>query len=227
MKNEETIIIIPPPWELTGSGYIILFKFPSEFFEKEGNIPPVLNKYLKFRVGAVILVNYTSSDVGPYKELLFIPGIFHYEKKYYLSISKIYVSTIASVINGQNNWGIPKELADFELKNLGNKSEKFIISKGNKMIMDITFSPGKLALPIHNKFFPVPFIQYFLEKLFFYKLSAKGKGKFAEILDIQINDEYFPDVNKIKPLTVIKIEDLILSLTPSREEILHRIKKKA
>jgi hypothetical protein len=211
MNNQKNIItnniiIAPAPWKLTGYGYIILFKFPTEFLKKEVYIHPFLNKLLKFGIGGIILVNYTGSNVGPYKELLFIPGIFKYKKRYYFSISKIYVSTLASIINGQRNWGIPKEPADFKIENIENE-ERIIISKENKMIMDITFTSGKLILPLNNKFFPLPFMQYYLDKLFFYKLSGKGKGKFSEILDIKVNKEYFPDIMKIEPLTVIKIED--------------------
>jgi acetoacetate decarboxylase len=56
-----------------------------------------------------------TSGVGPYQELLFIPGLFHIDGRYTFSISKIYVSTEASVRSGIENWAIPKELADFKI----------------------------------------------------------------------------------------------------------------
>jgi hypothetical protein len=37
-------------------------------------------------------------------------------KSVILSISKIYVSTQDSIDNGQKNWGIPKEMAHFEVQ---------------------------------------------------------------------------------------------------------------
>jgi acetoacetate decarboxylase len=57
-----------------------------------------------------------TSGVGPYKELLFIPGVFHINGRYTYSISKIYVSTEASVRSGIENWAIPKEVADFTIE---------------------------------------------------------------------------------------------------------------
>ncbi|GAB3639487.1 acetoacetate decarboxylase family protein [Spirosoma arcticum] len=64
-------------------------------------------------VGTVMLVDYETSPVGPYQELLFVPGLFRFGDTTSFSIAKIYVSTRASVWNGRQNWGIPKELAHF------------------------------------------------------------------------------------------------------------------
>lgn len=57
-----------------------------------------------------------TSGVGPYRELLFIPGAFHINGRYTFSIPKIYVSTETSVNSGIKNWGIPKEVADFTVE---------------------------------------------------------------------------------------------------------------
>lgn len=52
--------------------------------------------------------------VGPYDEIIFVPGLFHRHKTgkdeldYHLSITRIYVSADASTINGRRNWSIPK-----------------------------------------------------------------------------------------------------------------------
>ena len=55
-----------------------------------------------------------SLAVGPYDELMIIPGLFSRpgkdggEPSYALAITRIYVSTVASVANGRRLWGIPK-----------------------------------------------------------------------------------------------------------------------
>ncbi|NOS55010.1 MAG: hypothetical protein HOP37_01990, partial [Cyclobacteriaceae bacterium] len=110
--NDE-IRIASAPWKLTGSGYILLYRFPKAFVAEHGFLVDFQKEKFVSGWGAVMLVDYKTSPVGPYRELLFIPGIFSFNKKKVFSISKIYVSTQNSVINGIENWGIPKELADF------------------------------------------------------------------------------------------------------------------
>jgi hypothetical protein len=48
--------------------------------------------------------------------LLYIGGTLKFGQKRHYSISKIYVSTQDSIDNGQKNWGIPKEMAHFEVQ---------------------------------------------------------------------------------------------------------------
>mmetsp|Transcript_5735 Transcript_5735/g.9565 ORF Transcript_5735/g.9565 Transcript_5735/m.9565 type:complete len:143 (+) Transcript_5735:478-906(+) len=62
--------------------------------------------------GAVMLVRYSDFPVGPYDELLLIPGAFEPKgtaRKPFLAdrlVTRIYVSSIASVKQGRKNWGI-------------------------------------------------------------------------------------------------------------------------
>ncbi|RHZ16899.1 hypothetical protein DYB37_001068 [Aphanomyces astaci] len=84
--------------------------------------------------GFVMLIRYTDSPVGPYDELLLVPGAFtppssstpiaveHHIQERYLQahgllasrrVTRIFVSSEASLRNGRRNWGIRKELADF------------------------------------------------------------------------------------------------------------------
>ncbi|KAL4759391.1 uncharacterized protein BDW70DRAFT_80695 [Aspergillus foveolatus] len=70
---------------------------------------------------AVMIVRYEETDVGPYDELIFIPGRAANPKtgKKEMRISNIYVSTDASVWNGRRNWNIPKHRARFEFMPIG------------------------------------------------------------------------------------------------------------
>src|SRR5262245_61022490 len=105
--------IVPPPWRLTGSGYILLYRwFPRDFVAVQGQVPPALAGSFKGGASAVMVVNYENSEVGPYRELLFIPGLF--ERGF--SITRTYVSSQASVDSGRANWGIPKQLAEFDVR---------------------------------------------------------------------------------------------------------------
>ena len=106
-------LIAPAPWQLTGNAYIMVYKFSKEFVEEQGFLEDWQKDAFEGYLGTVMLVNYETSGVGPYFELLFIPGMFDFEGKNYFSISKIYVSSDDSVYNGIKNWGIPKEQAEY------------------------------------------------------------------------------------------------------------------
>jgi len=117
--------IAPAPWSLTGRGFVLLYYFPAAFNQQFGFMADYQQAGYKGGLGAVMLVDYNSSDVGPYYELLFIPGLFYLGGKLTFSISKIYVSSYDSLWNGRENWAIPKELAQFKVSELPNGSFVF------------------------------------------------------------------------------------------------------
>ena len=82
------------------------------------------NGEFKGGLGAVMVVRYEDTPVGPYDELILVPGNFTVPQpsnggllkipKKALRISRIYVSQRTTVYNGRLNWNIPKHLARFE-----------------------------------------------------------------------------------------------------------------
>ncbi|KAJ1305154.1 hypothetical protein OPQ81_000188 [Rhizoctonia solani] len=69
-------------------------------------------------LGTIQLMRFYSSPVGPYEELLYVPGRMSYKigdsAVSGASITRIYVSSFASLVNGRRNWNAPKHLARFE-----------------------------------------------------------------------------------------------------------------
>ncbi|KZV61452.1 hypothetical protein PENSPDRAFT_759427 [Peniophora sp. CONT] len=65
---------------------------------------------------SVVIVRYDDTPVGPYDELILIPGAFTnpHTGKRDLRITNIYVSTDKSAFNGRSNWNIGKHIARFE-----------------------------------------------------------------------------------------------------------------
>ncbi|KIJ41152.1 hypothetical protein M422DRAFT_256003 [Sphaerobolus stellatus SS14] len=71
-----------------------------------------------------MIVRYTSSSVGPYDELAYIPGKFDTpDGKKHWRTTNIYVSSEDSVYNGRLHWNIPKHLAIFSFTPLSEKSK--------------------------------------------------------------------------------------------------------
>jgi hypothetical protein len=198
----------PPPWKLKGNGYIFIYHFPKSFVEKFG----FLANYQQDRfngdfVGTVMLVDYETSPVGAYRELLFVPGRLNFNKKKLFSISKIYVSSQDSVENGIANWGIPKELADFKIsKPMPKESIVEVLIEG-KTFFKVHLRDGSFKFPITTKFFPLKLAQKLGDDLLITNSPAKGKASFAKLINIEVNDAHFPSISQLKPLLVLAVKD--------------------
>ncbi len=59
----------PPPWHLTGYGTVLLYHVPEKLNRENGFMAPYQEKGYRGWIGAVMMVDYHSSGVGPYREL--------------------------------------------------------------------------------------------------------------------------------------------------------------
>lgn len=200
-------VIAPPPWTLTGNGYIFMYWFKKSWVQQFGHLLGFQEKYACGGLGTVMLVDYHTSSVGPYRELLIVPGRFELGGKRQFSISKIYVSSYDSVWNGINNWGIPKELADFEIKHLSDGAEQLRVSVGGEVFFEVTLTQRKFYLPISTRFFPLRLAQEQNGQLLITNSSATGKATWAKATNLRIYSAFFPDVSQLQPLTILAVKD--------------------
>lgn len=216
--------IIAPPWLLTGSGYIFLFRFPREFVLSEGFLSPDLAERYQGGFGSVMLVDYHTSGVGPYRELLFIPGQFLFGGTRRYSITKIFVSTIASVVNGQENWGIPKELADFQIQPTHNNADRIVISRDGQVFFDMTVRGFGPKLPIASRLAPLNLSigQEFEGKMFTTRPYASGWVSLAQIIRKEVKPLYFPDIGRITPLLVLRASGFKMSFPTPQTRLLRQ-----
>lgn len=191
----------PAPWTLTGNGYVLLYRLPHNF--ASANSPYGLSKG---GLSGVMLVDYHTTPVAPYRELLFIPGRVAYPGKTGYSISKIYVSTMASVIGGQANWGIPKEQADFEWQTAKDSTDEVSVSIEGSPFAKFKLKPFGLRFPITAAILP-PVVQYRERKTFITRLQSQAWGQLARIQEIAIDEELFPPVHQFRPMAAIKVHD--------------------
>ncbi|KAI0339249.1 hypothetical protein BDW22DRAFT_1336398 [Trametopsis cervina] len=114
-----------PPWHNDGECFW-LFGYssgkqslkPSSYGPLEGAsafADPEQSGAFKGGLFSVMIVRYKSSPIGPYDEIIWSPGNFEIPPsgKKALRITRIYVSSLASVYNGRKNWNICKHLAHF------------------------------------------------------------------------------------------------------------------
>ncbi|CAK5274820.1 unnamed protein product [Mycena citricolor] len=133
----EEIMKASAPWKLKGKSWTFLISsldpkanFPagwSEEFQADA-----LSQGGEFigGLGSVMVVSYAESPVGPYNELIYIPGRFKYsDGSKSFRITRIYVSTKESTLNGRRNWNIPKLTADFVIDTSADGSTDIAVSQ--------------------------------------------------------------------------------------------------
>jgi hypothetical protein len=197
----------PPPWHLKGKGFIIPFLGKENILLEKGFISEEDKEFFRGGLGAVMLVNYESSNVGPYYELLFIPGDFSYDvsgkSKLYKRITKIFVSSLISIQEGRLNWAIPKEFANFKWNTNGNNTEISVSTKDGEIFLEAEFTKKYFYFPLTTKIYPVSLLQKTeAGKLISTKFSGSGKGKFAAINKWSVNEKYFVDINKVAKFSI-------------------------
>ena len=207
MEYSPNIKIAPAPWNLTGDAYIMVYKFSKDFVQEYGFLADYQRDRFLGYVGTVMLVDYKTSGVGPYRELLFIPGMFTFNWKKMFSISKIYVSSRDSVYNGIENWGIPKEFADFDWQANDDETEDISVKIEGKEFFKTTIKKGFISFPLTTSIFPLNVVQKLRKDLIITNPTAKGRATLASIKSIEVDRNFFPDLSKASPLITMKVKD--------------------
>jgi hypothetical protein len=199
--------VAPAPWSLKGEGYMVFYKFKRAFMEQQGILPPALQGKFDGFLGALMLVHYHASPVGPYRELLFIPGKFQTPYGRLFSITHISVDSEASTQNGRANWGIPKKTHAFEVSSHANTEHIRVLAPDTRPFFEATMQAGGPALPISTALVPLSLYQVWEGQTFLTTPQGKGWAQWASMRDVRINADYFPDISAKKPLFALKIKD--------------------
>jgi len=205
----QSVIKAPAPWQLRGDGFVATFWLPDQLDDAATFTPDSLKGRRSGKLGTMMYVNYESSNAGPYQELLFIPGQFDFKGKSHRSITKIYVSTWESVVNGNVNWGIPKEQADFQVDQQGGFTT-VKVSQAGHVFAEFKFKEMGFKLPINTRYVPAglrTLAQHRDGKTFFYTPSSKGHVKLGALVTSKFDQHYFPDLSQATVLGTARIPD--------------------
>ncbi|THU93670.1 hypothetical protein K435DRAFT_861300 [Dendrothele bispora CBS 962.96] len=152
--------VAPAPWNLDVSeGYVFvtppllsISQLPEGFADPNEAKALSSNGTLIPDIGTILIARYVSTPVGPYDEMIYIPGKWKYETgDLGFRITRIYVSTNESVINGRRNWNIPKHIAAFDCQTspLGEMTLSVSSSSSEgKPFFSAKFLPTTLPIPI-------------------------------------------------------------------------------
>ncbi|MGE5372767.1 MAG: acetoacetate decarboxylase family protein [Solirubrobacterales bacterium] len=216
MPNE--VKTFPAPWKLRGHGYVLVYRFDRSFAVNQTFLTPEHARRFAGGLGAVMLVRYDQSDAGPYDELLMMPGKLAFGSRRWHTISKIYVSTRESVVNGRLNWAIPKELAQFDFAQDGPNRESVTVTVDEEPVLESRMERFGIPFPVYTRLLPFPLIQEqpggrLLETVF----SGYGIGRLVRIKRLAVNPERFPDISRVKPLLAIRIDGFRMTFPVAKE----------
>lgn len=129
----------PPPWTLRGRGLLALYApAPGTPF------------------GALMLLRYIESSVGPYDELLWLTAPAARPAGPRPQVQSIVVSTPESVEWGRRNWGIPKRLAGFEWEGGWERGQVRVTDSNGQEVAHLAFRVSGPRLPVTTALVPVP-----------------------------------------------------------------------
>lgn len=204
---------VPAPWRLKGKGYILVYRFRNRL--EDSNFPEYMRGKEMKGFGAIMAIDYLKSDAGPYRELLIIPGTYHFQEGDLSgktrSISNIYVSTLESVENGRKNWGIPKERAEFDIQKTGKNRETVQVFRGDDLVFQAEFETAGPSFPAHTFFLPNTITQVLNDTIYITRPRGRGRARFSRLKHIRANHDHFPDINPFFPFSVIKMENFTLT----------------
>ncbi|WP_332476805.1 acetoacetate decarboxylase family protein [Leptospira ainlahdjerensis] len=185
----------PAPWDLRGEGFLFPLWAKKDYNREMGFFSGEDSRQYSGGLGSLMLVNYETSDVGPYYELLYIPGNFYYKDQSYKRITRIFVSSQKSVEEGILNWAIPKERADFTWIREGNLT-KISAFRNGKEFFRVTIATKGFSFPVSTKILPYTLLQKAPEGYLSTQFVGKGKGRIATIREIWSDEAVFPDAIK-------------------------------
>ncbi|HEX4855262.1 MAG TPA: hypothetical protein VFV28_00505 [Limnobacter sp.] len=199
---------VPAPWNLNGSGLIIIMRSRLDKLAGDARIPEKLRASLKTPLSVLMYVNYTHSNAGPYQELLYIPGTVAFTGRRLPTISNIVVSSVSSVVNGRRNWGIPKNLCSFGNHDGPEGLREISLESNGLPQFQLAYRGKGFSFPITTGLVP-RFLktlgQHWEGSEFVYSPSASGRARFASIHQLESLGDSFPDIDLKDVLFALEI----------------------
>ena len=127
-------------------------------------------------------------------------GTFAFQGGRYPSISRILVSTQASVDNGRRNWGIPKDRCDFRVEYGPQEDHIALTAEDGTCFAELTFRPRRMfRLPTTTSLVPRKLRtlgQHRNGQQFLYAPQSKGHIKPAQLVSARFDPAYYPDISR-------------------------------
>jgi len=114
-------------------------------------------------------------------------------------------------MNGRENWGIPKELAQFAFNPLANGQNQVIVQLNGQKVFACQFKDWGMGLPLSTKLLPFNFYQPYHGKNYLTNPKGSGKAFFSTISGLEIGEGLFPKIDTQNRLACLHIPDFKLA----------------
>lgn len=210
----------PAPWTLHGDGWILQLHLPEAARRDPAHLPPELQGRPLGGPSIVMFVDYADSPAGPYRELLYIPGRFTLDGgRRAWSVTRIYVSSWESVVNGRLNWGIPKDHAEFRRVPAG-RGERLEVETGGRRIATLELAPRGPALPVHAGLLPATLralTQFHGGRRFELAPGAVGRAGLARVISLASDPALFPALDAARVRLAARIPRFTMTFPAAKE----------
>jgi hypothetical protein len=194
---------------------MLFYRFPEAFVREHGALPPSLSGDFRGLIGCVMLVDYHHSPVGPYGELLFIPGLFRTLRGLRFSITRIWVDSEPSMHWGRRNWAIPKERASFQWTQGPGRQKQVEVSLGGKGMLNLEYRTHGPRIPVHTGLLPIHLIQPEGEEFLEVSPQGQGRGQWARLSRLDVQHPDLPDIGRFRPLAALRVTNFQMVFPPA------------
>lgn len=211
--------LMPAPWHLSGRAYAIATWMPCHLIRHNSFLPVGLADSLRGRLTWTLFVDYRQADCGPYQELLYIPGTLLFGTQRRPSITRIFVSSYDSVVNGRRNWGIAKDRADFQASKTVDNVDQIRIAWRGQTFAELSLKSRWPALPFSSTWIPDALhtlMQRWQGQDYSYTPEIQGHVRPASVLASHFDARLFPDLNQGRILAAACIEDFQMRFPAAR-----------
>lgn len=214
-----TTIDAPAPWQLRGDLYVSMLRFPRAMLDHCSFTAESLHGHRRpSRCGYLMFADYHQSPVGPYQELLFIPGAFLFgDGRRHWSVSRIFVSSPHSAVNGQRNWGLPKQTADFRLQRSRRGELQVEVSRGRQTFAELALATRALSLPFRTALLPTK-LRTLGQRMdgidYICMPELGGRLHAARLLRARADAAIFPDLGRGRAVATLAALDATLRFPP-------------
>lgn len=202
-QEDSTTTLVPPPWRLTGRGYVLVLAPIAGRNRDLGDGRRLHPVRILGGFGLLLAVDYRSSDVGPYREILYIPGYasVHVAAAHGFgsaraprvlrghSITQIYVTTQSSRESGIANWGIPKRVGRITWESPTPRGRMIRLSSEEGVpLLEIQIASQRKggrpdsntrALPVSSRYLPHTLLQVAQSVAYVTTIEAIGRASLA------------------------------------------------
>ena len=210
--------IVDPPWEMQGQGWIMVCQWPRRWLIERGWVPSALADRFLGGPGAIMLVDYRECPIGPYRELLMVPGRFRTPVGPRPSITRILVSTQVSVDNGRRHWAIPKTLGHFAIEAMS-RGERWTIEEQGRPLARFELRSRGPALPVSTRWSPSSWstlAQPSGDRWLLTQPAARGRVALARLEASWCDELAFPQLDAGRRLLTARVSGFQMRFNPAQ-----------